>query len=195
MLPVSALSRPSHCRLLLSSIFWLCNSPALPNLLLHSHSPSSTSSPNVQNTWVCEISGWASCKWRKGGVEYRRVTEGEGHGNDKHLGLKIPWSPSFTLKPFLLFHGQHHTLQIIFTDSIFRAHAKVKQSRSWSSINEKIFLKLQIIYKGKIKRSEKNILNCHPTKNLIHRISLSNHHQVTLISLNSAQVLPYKRSK
>lgn len=35
-------------------------------------------------------------------------------------------------------------------------------------------------------------INSHPIKILIHRLSLSNHHQVMLISMNSSQVLPYK---
>lgn len=63
MLPVSALSRPSHHLLLLSSIFLLCSFPALPSLLLHSHSPSSTSSPHVPNTWVCKISPEPVASW------------------------------------------------------------------------------------------------------------------------------------
>lgn len=54
----------------------------------------------------------------------------------------------------------------------------------------------QIIYKGKRNFEKENkILNPHPIKNLIHRLSLSNHHQVTLISMKSSQVLPCKGNK
>lgn len=55
--------------------------------------------------------------------------------------------------------------------------------------------KSQIIYKGKRKCLKKRILNSHPIKILIHRLSLSNHHQVMLISMNSSQMLPCKNKK
>lgn len=42
---------------------------------------------------------------------------------------------------------------------------------------------------------KKKILNSHPIKILIQRLSLSNHHQVTLISMNSSQMLAYKNEE
>lgn len=56
--------------------------------------------------------------------------------------------------------------------------------------------KSPIIYKGermfekKEKRKKKTILSSHLIKNLIHRLSVSNHYQVTLISVKSSQVQP-----
>lgn len=79
------------------SIFLLCGSPALPNLLLHSQSPSSTSSPHVQNTWVyvislepvsescCACVGGRGCVW---GVQCRSFREGEGQRSEEQPGLQ-----------------------------------------------------------------------------------------------------------
>lgn len=159
MLPVSTLSRPSHCLLLLSSIFLLCNSPTLPNLLLHSHSPSSTSSPHVQNTWVSEISRWASCKSGRGGVPCESGREGEGHSNDRHRGLETPWLLSFTLKPLLQFHGQTSCFAKWFwlVASLVRIQRKyIKQIiklHKWGSEKKKS----QIIFNGKRKCLEKDL--------------------------------------
>lgn len=84
--------------------------------------------------------------------------------------------------------------QVILTDSILSAELKeiyniVKFSK-WEG--EK---KSQIIYKGKCLGKKKKILNSHPIKILSQRRSLSNHHQVTLISMNSSQMLAYKNEE
>lgn len=122
---LSVLSRPSHGLLLLSSISLLCSSPALPNLLLHSHSPSSTSSPHVQNTWVYEIShepfseSWCACGG--GWVRRRSFLEGEGQRSEGRPGLQAhdcftsPWNLSCSSMASIVL------CQMILTDSVLRA--------------------------------------------------------------------------
>lgn len=137
MLPVSALSRPSHHLLLLSSIFLLCSFPALPSLLLHSHSPSSTSSPHVPNTWVFEISPEPVASWWER-VLGRNFREGEGHRSEEHPGLQphdcllSPWNLSRCSM------AEAMLCQMILTDSTRCADSKKKtSSRLSSSLNEK----------------------------------------------------------
>lgn len=114
--------------------FLLCSSSALPSLLLHSQSPSSTSSPHVQNTWVYEIS-WEpvseSCRvwgvaWGVGERQWRSFREGEGQRTEKHPGLRgydclpSPWNLSCCSVATILL------CQMILTDSVLRCWFKGK---------------------------------------------------------------------
>lgn len=153
MLPVSALSRPSHHLLLLSSIFLLCSFPALPSLLLHSHSPSSTSSPHVPNTWVCEISPEPVASWWER-VLGRNFREGEGHRSEEHPGLQpydclpSPWNLSRCSM------AEAMLCQMILTDSTRCADSKEKNIKQivkffkWEKKERMPKRKSQIIYKG-----------------------------------------------
>lgn len=94
--------------------------------------------------------------------------------------LAVPWPTSCFAKWFWL-----------IASSVLIQRKYIKSS---SSINERE-KNHRLFTKEKENVWKKKILNSHPIKILIHRLSLSNHHQVTLISINSSQMLPYKNKK
>lgn len=93
-----------------------------------------TSCPKHMGT---EMSERASCKSVGGEVYCRSGREGEGHRNDMTGGLETPWLLSFTWKPFLLFHGQHHVLPKWFWLIASLVLIQRKYIKSSSSLNER----------------------------------------------------------
>lgn len=102
-----------------------CFAVSLHSSLLHSPSPSSTSSPHVQNTWVWEISPERAARWWEG-VRCLSFREGEGHRSEEHPGLQprdhllSPWNLSCC--------SMANTMlcQMILTDSMLCADSKEK---------------------------------------------------------------------
>lgn len=85
--------------------------------------------------------------------------------------------------------------QMILTDNILSADSKKIRKADSQLPQMREGNKITDYAQRKKKMFEKKILNSHPINILIHRRSLSNHHQVMLINMSSSQVFHYKRKE
>lgn len=153
-----------------------------------------TSCPQHMGTWDKRVSKLQTGKGR-GVVQERgwRAQEWQawGPGNPVtaflHLEtfLAVPWPTSCFAKWFWLMASL-----VLIQRKYIKPSSSLNERKKKKKPHRLFTKEKENVWKKKILKKKKD-----PIKILIHRLSLSNHHQVMLISMNSSQMLPYKDEK